>query len=110
MNLDIRHPTDRPNFTIINIDGIGIAFSYQTVVGLSLPGEWGWKVCENIWSQTTGKHLNWLDDGNKATRLSHERFEELVDSIKVSARVNPSLLPQPETPVTEARVASPSVE
>lgn len=110
MNLNIQHPTDRPNFTIINIDDIRLAFSYQTVVAVSLPGHYTWKVCENVWSKTTGKHLNWIDNGDKASRLSYERFEELIDGIKVSARVNPSLLPRPERAATEARVARYDVE
>jgi len=32
-------------------------------------------ICENIWSQTTGKHLNWIDP-SKEKRESYEEFSE----------------------------------
>ena len=33
-------------------------------------------VRENDWGPTTGKHLNWIDNGNKEHRISGEEFEK----------------------------------
>jgi hypothetical protein len=39
-------------------------FSYKTLVAVRAPGH-GLIVRENVWGPTTGKHLNWIDGGNK---------------------------------------------
>ena len=33
-------------------------------------------VIQNLWSTTTGKHLNWIDGGSKKDRLTKEAFEQ----------------------------------
>ena len=38
-------------------------------------GLWSTYVIKNYWSTTTGKHLNWIDNGNKKERLTTEQFE-----------------------------------
>lgn len=58
-------------------NGIDFYYSYQTLVAFRTP-EHGLTVCKNTYSNTTGKHLNWIDGGNKATRLDREEFEELL--------------------------------
>ena len=49
-------------------------FSYSTLVAFRA---WGHerRVIRNYWGPTTGKHLNWIDDGDKGSRLSREDFE-----------------------------------
>ena len=59
----------------VDIGMLSIFFSYDTVVAYHDIGH-GLKVSENIWSTTTGKHLNWIDDGDKKSRLPREQFEE----------------------------------
>ena len=50
-------------------------FSYQTLVAFH---NWGPRVVhKNVWGQTTGKHLNWIDGGNKIARVSSEEFKRL---------------------------------
>lgn len=54
-----------------------VYYSYDTVVafmGTNSRGEYLDCTCENCWGTTTGKHLNWLDGGNKKERLSREEF------------------------------------
>jgi len=48
-------------------------FSYKTLVAF----EYDYKtyVRQNDWSTTTGKHLNWIDKGNKKERLTSEQFK-----------------------------------
>lgn len=82
MNVAIEHPTDRPNFAIVRIGGVGLAFSYRTLIGVSV-GFGPWKVSENVWSSTTGKHLNYLNS-DKDSRLPADQFAELVSSLTVN--------------------------
>ena len=54
-------------------------FSYRTVVAF----EEGFNthVSENCWGPTTGKHLNWIDGGDKKSRLKRDKFEELLEKV-----------------------------
>lgn len=72
MSLQLRHPTDRPNFTEVSVNGLTLWFSYQTVIAYQTTGNI--QVCENVWSKTTGKHLNYLCD--KSQRLPYETFQQ----------------------------------
>lgn len=52
-------------------------FSYETLIGFrAVKADNKTFVIQNQWRQTTGKHLNYLDNGDKKTRLSPEKFEE----------------------------------
>lgn len=77
MEVYVSHPTSRHNFTIVHLGSLGLAFSYQTLVGISRVGRYGWTVIENQWGPTTGKHLNYLDNGRKDERLTAEEFAKL---------------------------------
>jgi len=55
---------------------ITLYYSYTTIVAFS-DGN-GLHVCQNVWSSTTGKHLNWLST-NKKSRLPLKTFQELLD-------------------------------
>ena len=76
MNISIDHPTDKPNFSIVQLDDSSVAFSYNTPIGFAT-ALGGWTTRENDWGPTTGKHLNWLDDdqGVTADRLDSDEFE-----------------------------------
>lgn len=95
MGVSISHPTDRPNFAIVEVGSLELAFSYRTIVAFR--DGWGaWTVRENEWGPTTGKHLNYIDGGergNKANRLSGEEFGRRLNEIM--ARLVPA-----EEPVT----------
>ena len=49
-------------------------FSYQTLVAFK-PIDGPKIVRQNDWGPTTGKHLNWIDGGDKASRVSGAEFE-----------------------------------
>lgn len=70
--ITVRHPTDRPNFTVVEIGPIELYFSYETVVGYRTEEE-GVVLSENVWGVTTGKHLNFIDS-HKPSRLPHDQF------------------------------------
>lgn len=63
---------------LFSINGVDIYFSYDTVVAFR--GPQGLRVRENSWGPTTGKHLNWIDGGDRKGRLSAEQFaKELAE-------------------------------
>ena len=74
----VSHPTNRPNFTLVDTGSVELAFSYSTCVGFRARGS-GWVVHENVWGPTTGKHLNWLSE-DKARRVPGVEFDRLVAS------------------------------
>lgn len=61
----------------VRIGKLTLYFSYKTVVAF----EDGNKryVCENVFSSTTGKHLNWIDGGNKKNRLPYDEFKKKLE-------------------------------
>ena len=75
MRIDIDHPTNRPNFSIVRLGTLGIAFSYQTPIGYTADDGFTWIVRVNDWGPTTGKHLNELDFGRKDERIPGDQFE-----------------------------------
>ena len=62
----------------VSIGGLDVYFSYSTPVAFRAPGQL-LIVRENEWGPTTGKHLNWIDGGDKTAkkaRLPGREFEE----------------------------------
>ena len=60
--------------------GIDLYFSYNTLVafrGKISDNERGLYVHKNVWGSTTGKHLNFIDYGNKDSRYDSNTFEKL---------------------------------
>jgi len=52
-------------------------YSYRTLVAFRRAPV-GLVVLQNYWGPTTGKHLNWIDDGHKAARLTTAQFEQVL--------------------------------
>ncbi len=63
-------------------NGFTVWFSYATPIAFQAPG--GPRVVRhNDWSNTTGKHLNKIDGGDKDSRYPSEVFErKLSDALK----------------------------
>ncbi|MFA5323715.1 MAG: hypothetical protein WC373_13670 [Smithella sp.] len=55
-----------------------VYFSYDTPVAFHTP-KTGLVVRRNDWGPTTGKHLNWIDGGNKAARIPGAEFERQLE-------------------------------
>lgn len=64
----------------IDIGTATFYFSYQTVIAFSTP-KTGLIVRKNSWKATTGKHLNWIDGGNKKSRINSEEFENKLNEV-----------------------------
>ena len=62
------------------VGNLTLWFSYDTVVAFRQDGHC-MRVSENCWGPTTGKHLNFLDGGNKADRFPRERFENELANV-----------------------------
>lgn len=74
MDVSISHPADSANFSRVDIGDFTLYFSYSTIVAFRSPAT-GLVCSENQWSQTTGKHLSFIQP-NKARRVSAEQFEQ----------------------------------
>ena len=61
-------------------------FSYKTLVAFEHVST-GLVIRENIWSRTTGKHLNWIDK-DKSKRVNTETFFEKLDELKSNLVIN----------------------
>lgn len=61
---------------VVDIGPLTVWFSYRTPVAFHLDGQ-SRVVRKNCWGPTTGKHLNWIDGGNKKDRVTEEEFERL---------------------------------
>jgi hypothetical protein len=60
-------------------------YSYKTIIAVRcyhLSQENGhysnFFVSKNYWGNTTGKHLNWIDNGDKKTRLEDNEFQKIL--------------------------------
>mgnify|MGYP003659818456 FL=1 len=54
-------------------------FSYETLIAFR--GDEGLIIRENVWGNTTGKHLNWIDD-DKSIRVNKEVFEAKLSALR----------------------------
>ena len=73
----------KPNFTKINVGALTVWFSYETPIAFKVDGQ-PRVVRENIWSTTTGKHLNSIDGGTKtakAERVSSVEFDRALEAL-----------------------------
>lgn len=55
-------------------------YSYKTLVAFRAP-EHPRVVCENVWTRTTGKHLDMIDGGNHKNRVDAATFDRLVKDL-----------------------------
>jgi hypothetical protein len=78
----ISHPTDRPNFTRVSAGGITYWFSYRTVIAFQRDNQL--VVRKNMWGPTTGKHLNYIDDGARSKRVDTHEFYKLLSEAEES--------------------------
>ncbi len=69
------------NFNRIDIGTVTLWFSYETIIAFHTP-DTGFVATENIWGNTTGKHLNWIC--NKEDRLPRAEFLDKLNSININ--------------------------
>ena len=59
---------------------VSLFFSYDTIVAFSSTNL-GLVVHKNMWGTTTGKHLNWIDGGEKKDRVDGEIFQDKLKAL-----------------------------
>ena len=69
-----------PNFFRIDIDNVVLWFSYETCIAFAVKGHT--VVSVNVWSKTTGKHLNQIDD-DKSNRIPYDAFCAMLDAVRI---------------------------
>lgn len=75
------------NLTEVTLDGLVIWFSYETPVAFRVWDTGERVVSENIWSNTTGRHLSEIDGGSPAARrarVPREEFERRLEAAVAS--------------------------
>ena len=60
------------------VGDLTLYFSYQTVVAFEDNKTNQFVICENKWSSTTGRHLNWISR-DKNIRVPYEEFQEKLE-------------------------------
>jgi 3',5'-cyclic AMP phosphodiesterase CpdA len=75
MNVEVK-PGRTASSTFVTVNDMTLLFSYRTVVAYKVDGD-TWIASENVWSQTTGRHIGQLPD-NRAT-LPHDEFMAALD-------------------------------
>ena len=84
MEVSLLQPTTRnTKLTCVEfIDNGGnwleLYFSYQTIVAFRTGGH-KMVVAQNIWSNTTGRHLNEIDGGRKEDRVNPNTFQKQLN-------------------------------
>ena len=76
--MEINVTTRAINFTCVIINSIQIYFSYQTPISFYNRKTVECLVSQNHWLTTTGKHLNYIDGGNKKKRVPHYKILEAI--------------------------------
>jgi hypothetical protein len=67
------------NSLCIEFPNLSVYFSYNTIIAFKTDNKL--IVCENVFSTTTGKHLNIIDGGQKESRLKHDNFKNRLNDI-----------------------------
>jgi hypothetical protein len=67
-----------PNYATVYVGSLRLEFSYQTVIAFYGPNDSA--VRQNEWGPTTGKHLNAIDGGDKASRVPGDEFERRLSA------------------------------
>lgn len=71
-------------------------YSYKTMVAFQFAGKKR-VVIKNYWGPTTGKHLNWIDNGDKASRVDQDTFNRLW-AAQSDEVFFPDPVPNPDSP------------
>ena len=75
-------------------DGMKVFYSYSTPVAFQPVNSAEVVVCENVWSVTTAKHLNWIEDWagypRKQNRLKRDDFKKAFDQARGMSEKGPT--------------------
>jgi hypothetical protein len=74
MRVSLEHGNS-PTLHYVQVGPLEFAFSYSTIVAFNAGN--GWVKSQNVWSMTTGKHLNEIP----GKRIEHEKFQFRLNNV-----------------------------
>lgn len=77
MDIPVPRPYGGANTVRVDVGGFTFWWSYVTLVAFRAPGH-EMVVHENIWTNTTAKHLTLIDGGKKKERVDSDTFSRLL--------------------------------
>lgn len=81
MTVKLTYPSRNTKQIDVQVGSLTLHFSYETVVAFSSSHS-GFVISENVWSTTTGRHLNEIHP-DKSLRMSNDAFEQkLQETLK----------------------------
>ena len=81
----MKNQIDSKSLYYENIGDKTIYYSYNTTVAVKTPIDT--YVCENVWSVTTGKHLNRIEEltgSDKEYRMRYKDFQEFLKNNNIN--------------------------
>lgn len=76
-----------PTLNTVYLGPLTLVFSYETVVAFHT-AETGWVASENVWGNTTGKHINAATDMAPKDRTPRAEFVERLNVLLARIEVN----------------------
>ena len=83
----MRHQIDQKSLYRESIGNNEIFYSYNTTVAIKTPVDT--YVCENVWSVTTAKHLNRIEEltgSNRDYRMRYKDFINLLEKENINRK------------------------
>jgi hypothetical protein len=83
----MRHQIDQKSLYRESIGNNEVFYSYNTTVAIKTPVDT--YVCENVWSVTTAKHLNRIEEltgSNRDYRMRYKDFINLLDKENINRK------------------------
>ena len=83
----MRHQIDQKSLYRESIGNNEVFYSYNTTVAIKTPVDT--YVCENVWSVTTAKHLNRIEEltgSNKDYRMRYKDFINLLEKENINRK------------------------
>ena len=83
----MRHQIDQKSLYRESIGNNEVFYSYNTTVAIKTPVDT--YVCENVWSVTTAKHLNRIEEltgSNRDYRMRYKDFINLLEKENINTK------------------------
>ena len=80
--IDIDHYAG-DNTNCVSVGNLRIYFSYTTAIAFYTPKD-GYVISENVWSNTTGNHLNKIRTRRPVTRVPYDEFKKRLAEVNAA--------------------------
>jgi hypothetical protein len=79
MTVRLTYPQRNTKQIDVSVGNLTLNFSYETVIAFNSPFS-GFVISENVWSTTTGRHLNEIHP-DKSLRIPNEEFKQKLSEV-----------------------------